>query len=656
MLSIMSGARRLPLLLLLLALPALLLAACNRQAPTPEPRAPTTLAPATTPEAVTATPEVAATTSEAAPPDTGAEMATGGLIDAVRTDKARYDPGVAVSIAVELNNRSGNAYDGQIAVSFYHLGAEAAGTQTQPVAALAAGATSTLTFTWTPPSTDFMGYRVEVQALDSAGEAVLDTNATAVDISSDWTKFPRYGFVSHFDAAVDAADVMARLNTYHINAIQFYDWQWQHHRPYSPDETWPDIANRPVDRATVTALINEAHRYDMVAMSYNLAYGAYDNYWQDGSGVAIEWGLFNSSQGNYTPGQQDFHPLPAGWATSKLYLMNPADAEWQQYIFDQMQLVFDNFAFDGWHIDTLGKRNPAWSTDGQMVNMLDAFVDFTNNAKAALQKRLVFNTISGYGQDQIAESADVDVIYSEVWENGGIETYKDIADLVAQARAKTDKAMVIPAYMNKAYAQETPAGTTRFFNEHSVRLADAAIFAAGATHLELGDGDGMLSSEYFPSQPLVMSDTLKAAIHDYYDFLVAYENLLLDGVAEAENLVVLEGAPSSTNGKQGTIWTLVRSRPGYTILHLINLSGLRVSFWRDDGAVYPEPPTLSDLGIKVYTSDTLGEGARLWQATPDRGDGKAHELAYTTGSDDQGAFITFSLPSLQYWDLIWLEQ
>ena len=84
--------------------------------------------------------------------------------------------------------------------------------------------------------------------------------------------------------------------------------------------------------------------------------------------------------------------------------------------------------------------------------------------------------------------------------------------------------------------------------------------------------------------------------------------------------------------------------------------GSSVSFWRDDGAVYPEPQTPRDLGVKVYTSGSLGEGAKLWHATPDRGDGKAHALAYTTGSDDQGAFITFSLPSLQYWDLIWLEQ
>ena len=41
---------------------------------------------------------------------------------------------------------------------------------------------------------------------------------------------------------------------------------------------------------------------------------------------------------------------------------------------------------------------------------------------------------------------------------------------------------------------------TNYFNPPSVLLADATIFAAGAGHIELGDGSRMLSSEYFPAE------------------------------------------------------------------------------------------------------------------------------------------------------------
>ncbi|MBK9713547.1 MAG: glycoside hydrolase family 66 protein [Kouleothrix sp.] len=631
----MSSLRRMSVAGALLA-GLLVLGACSLEAPAP------------TPGGATAAPAPTFGGPSAAP-------APGSLIARVTTDKAMYAPGAPVAIAVELLNRSGAAYDGAVTVSFEHLGETVAGEQTRP-AALGAGGSSTLTFTWAPPAADFQGYRVEAQARDSAGKTVLDSAATAVDVSSDWKRFPRYGFVSRFDAAVDPAGVMAKLNAYHINGVQFYDWQWQHHRPYSPGASWPDIANRQTARDTVAGLIGAAHRYNMVAMSYNLAYGAFDGYWQDGSGAKLEWGLFKDGGGSYTPDDQDYHPLPAGWATRKLYLMNPADAAWQQYIFGQERQVFDNFAFDGWHIDTLGKRGALWGWDRQMVNMPAAFVDFTNGAKAALKKRVVFNTVGGYGQDDIAARADVDVVYSELWEDDGVRTYADIVDLVARARSKTDKAVVLPAYMNRAYAQKTPGGATRLFREPSVRLADAAIFAAGATHLELGDGDGMLSTEYFPSQQLVMSDTLKAAMRDSYDFLVAYENLLLDGVSGSDSQVTIEGQPTSANGRRLTVWAMARSRPGYTIAHLINLKGNRLSFWRDDGAIYPAPEALSDLALKIYYKGSLRAGARLWYASPDSGHGKAHQLTYTTGTDAQGAFVACTVPRLEYWDMIWLEQ
>jgi dextranase len=335
--------------------------------------------------------------------------------------------------------------------------------------------------------------------------------------------------------------------------------------------------------------------------------------------------------------------------------MNPGNTAWQQYIFAQQQQVFEHFSFDGWHIDTLGKRGDRWDWNGEPVDLAATYAPFTNNAKAALQKRMLFNAVGGYGQDEIASGADVDFIYTELWEQDGTRTYADIIALAARARSKTDKALVFPAYMNRSAAQTAPGGSG-LFNEPSVRLADAVIFAAGASHLELGDGDGMLSHEYFPNQKLRMSDTLQQAMVDYYDFLVAYQNLLRDDVTSSLNPVTMTDVPTSTDGQTGTVWALARTRPGYTVVHLINLATAKSNLWRDDLAVSPPAEVLTNLEVKIYYTGDLPEGAKLWYASPDTDHGKAQSLIYTRGTDDQGTFVTSTVPQLEYWDMLWLKQ
>ena len=72
----------------------------------------------------------------------------------------------------------------------------------------------------------------------------------------------------------------------------------------------------------------------------------------------------------------------------------------------------------------------------------------------------------------------------------------------------------------------------RIFNTPAVLLADATIFASGASHIELGDGSRMLSSEYFPADTkFAVSPELSMQLRHYYDFLTAYENVLRYQVA-----------------------------------------------------------------------------------------------------------------------------
>ena len=76
------------------------------------------------------------------------------------------------------------------------------------------------TWTWTAPATDYTGYLVDVYRTKENGtEVILGT--IAVDVSSDWTRFPRYGFVATFDASKkgDAPDFLDLHQQYGIAAV-----------------------------------------------------------------------------------------------------------------------------------------------------------------------------------------------------------------------------------------------------------------------------------------------------------------------------------------------------------------------------------------------------------------------------------------------------
>lgn len=568
----------------------------------------------------------------------------GLLIGNVNTDKAAYAPGNSITLYVDLLNSTGAPFNGSAEVSVSHLGLVVTNLPAQAVS-LGTGASTTKVFSWAAPAADFRGYLVGI-AVKNGGGTVVDSDSSAIDVSSDWSKFPRYGYVAHFGAGLDAYNIVWQLKNYHINGLQFYDWQWKHHIPYSASSSWPDIANRTISRATVSNLIGAAHFYGMMAMNYNLYGGAYSNYLSDGSGAVLSMGIFSGPKpgGGYTLDNQLGHPLGTWAATLKIFTMNNRDTNWQNYIFGREQDVFSNFAFDGWHIDSLGQSS-VWDYDGNNFSLHDHYPQFINNAKATLNKRMLYNSVDAGGENQVAQSANVDFVYSELW--SGNANYIDFKNRVDNVRRFGSKAVVFPAYMN--YAK-----TSGFFNEASVRMADAAIFACGASHLELGDGGEMLRTEYFPENTVKMSTSLKAVLRTYYDFLVGYQNLLRGDTVSASHQASISGLTTSTSGSAGAVWVIAKTTPGYSIIHLINLLNNSSTQWRDDNGTYPAPATQTNLAVKMYYRGAIS-GGKLWWASPDFNSGAATQLSYTSGSDGGGNYINFTLPQLQYWDMVWLE-
>src|SRR5687768_13155299 len=72
------------------------------------------------------------------------------------------------------------------------------------------------------------GYGVAVRLLDPDG-VVQATASTAFDVLGRWTQAPRYGFLTEFEPdRRDEAATMAWAARFHLNGLQYYDWQYRH--------------------------------------------------------------------------------------------------------------------------------------------------------------------------------------------------------------------------------------------------------------------------------------------------------------------------------------------------------------------------------------------------------------------------------------------
>ena len=209
----------------------------------------------------------------------------------VHTDKARYNPGESVVFTADKAPKN-------YIVRYWHLGD-----------VIREEALMSTSWTWTPPSDDFKGYYVEIVGMDKDGiEKTM--GAVAVDVSSDWTRFPRYGFLSQFGLVSDGkmTIVLENLKNHHINGLQYYDWMYDHHKPLAgtpekPDEEWPNIISNTHYKSTVEGYINKAHDYAMASMFYDLAFGVMD--WAADDGVKEEWYVFKDQ--NHS--KKDYHGL-----------------------------------------------------------------------------------------------------------------------------------------------------------------------------------------------------------------------------------------------------------------------------------------------------------------------------------------------------------
>ena len=546
-------------------------------------------------------------------------------------------------------------------------------------------------WSWKVPAQNFTGYLAEIYVTDGIAEQTLAT--IGVDVSTEWGRFPRYGFISHYGSDKTVEQVKKEvdmLNRYHMTGIQFYDWQWQHHKliPEGASQ-WKDVGLRDVFKSSIENYITKLHEVGSKCMFYDLLYGVTGNIVDgkpetpanlDGKdGVSSDWGwidLHANDKDGYDLHQVQY-PL-GSWPS--IYVMNPGNQDWVNYLSKEIKKVYQHLKFDGYHIDQLGRQREAYYTnlqskteDGQKVytggdrrdthDFEGYYANFINRMKSdSKDKSLVMNAVSTFGGPKIVGTGNVEFGYNEMWgADDYLWNYRKIIQDNRRNNGKNTFNTVFAAYLHCRNGKEGQ------FRTSSALFGNATIFALGGSRIELS-GDHMLFTEYFPDDARKMSDKLQKSIIHYYDFLVAYENYLRDGNAETSVNMTMDGVnvvawdlsdpnPSVADAADQTIGpkpysvnTYSTMKGNVTAIQLLNYSNFsRDNFnIRDIKETMPEPNVL--LNKKIVLDDAAPV-ARIWVASPDCFGGAPQEVVFTQNNGK----VTFTLPSLEYWTMVVVE-
>ena len=397
-------------------------------------------------------------------------------IQAFLVDKARYNPGEKVTMSLLFD--SSKEWKGTLNLEVYHLNEKVAeGKKNIQVKRDVKG----LEIVWTPPADNFRGYMVKASI-----EGSNQTLTAAIDVSSDWTHYPRYGYTTEFpkETAVESDKKMKQLTQeYYLNGFQFYDWMWRHDvsvysktgsngkpildkdgnfitEEIGSNTVYKDLLGRMLFPLTIKQQVQAAQKYNAAAMAYQMNYAARENY-QD-FGVKKEWGLYRKNAQFPNPSQQDQEGFIFDWANTGLYLQDPGNPSWQTYINKQFARSVNDFGFDGMHLDQWGANDNDYLYDynGEERYFSKDYDSLINSVKDSLVKNnskkdfVTFNMVGGNEgyKDVPKPTTNTDFDYSEIWQDK--DNYRDLVKVVEDTR-KTNggKAVVIAGYMN--YKQAT---------------------------------------------------------------------------------------------------------------------------------------------------------------------------------------------------------
>ena len=577
---------------------------------------------------------------------------------------------------------------------------------------LAAGASAkvsnlTVASEWLTNNT---GYLVTISVNDKSG-STLSSKRAGLSVEDDWTVFPRYGIVAgsptdqnsilvkNLEAYRKELELMKSMN---INSYFFYDAYNEATDPFPEGvdsfvQKWNTWSHTQVDTKAVKELVDQVHKSGAVAMFYNmisadsnpknpalplaaLAYNFYDSFGKKGEPMT------------YTIGDNP----------TQVYY-DPANPDWQKYIAGVMKSAMDRMGFDGWQGDTIGDnrvtdyehRNSTDEADSHMMS--DSYASFINAMKDLIGEKyyITINDVNGGNDDKLAKARQ-DVVYNELWTNGGSVipgrmqvAYGDLKARIDMVRNKTGKSLIVGAYMEEPGIDYTvPGGKAtngagkdalagKPLQADATLLVDATVAAAGGYHMSIAAlananaALNVLQSAYYPTQYLsVAKDTIRK-LYNYQQFITAYENLLRgEGVTNSTQSVSTKNASGEILSKDALgvtgnqVWTFAKSGKGFSTVQMINMMGINAGWHNEEGyADNKTPDAQENLTVRLsLAGKTAQEAAKIadqvYVTSPDDWATSSMKKAQASLETDENGqpVLVISVPKLTLWNMLYIKE
>ena len=558
--------------------------------------------------------------------------------------------------------------------------------------------------------TNNTGYLVTISVNDKSG-STLSSKRAGLSVEDDWTVFPRYGIVAgsptdqnsilvkNLEAYRKELELMKSMN---INSYFFYDAYSEATDPYPEGvdsfvQKWNTWSHTQVDTKAVKELVDQVHKSGAVAMLYNmisadsnpknpalplvaLAYNFYDSFGKKGEPMT------------YTIGDNP----------TQVYY-DPANLDWQKYIAGVMKSAMDRMGFDGWQGDTIGDnrvtdyehRNSSDEADSYMMS--DSYASFINAMKDLIGEKyyITINDVNGGNDDKLAKARQ-DVVYNELWTNGGSVipgrmqvAYGDLKARIDMVRNKTGKSLIVGAYMEEPGIDYTvPGGKAtngagkdalagKSLQADATLLVDATVAAAGGYHMSIAAlananaALNVLQSAYYPTQYLsVAKDTIRK-LYTYQQFIIAYENLLRgEGVTNSIQAVSTKNVAGEILSKDALgvtgnqVWTFAKSGKGFSTVQMINMMGINAGWHNEEGyADNKTPDAQENLTVRLsLAGKTAQEAAKIanqvYVTSPDDWATSSMKKAQASlETDDNGQpVLVISVPKLTLWNMLYIKE
>lgn len=554
------------------------------------------------------------------------------------------------------------------------------------------------------------GYLVTISVNDKLGKA-LTSKRVGLSVEDDWTVFPRYGIVA--GSPTDQNSILVKnlkayrkelelMKSMNINSYFFYDAYSEATNPFPKGvdsfvQKWNTWSHTQVDTKAVKELVNQVHKSGAVAMLYNmisadsnpknpalplaaLVYNFYDSFGKKGEPMT------------YTIGDNP----------TQVYY-DPANPDWQKYIAGVMKSAMDRMGFDGWQGDTIGDNRVTdyehrHSTDEADSHMMsDSYASFINAMKALIGENyyITINDVNGGNDDKLAKVRQ-DVVYNELWTNGGSVlpgrmqvAYGDLKARIDMVRNKTGKSLIVGAYMEEPGIDYTvPGGKAtngagkdalagKPLQTDATLLVDATVAAAGGYHMSIAAlananaALNVLQSAYYPTQYLsVAKDTIRK-LYNYQQFITAYENLLRgEGVTNSIQAVSTKNVAGEILSKDALgvtgnqVWTFAKSGKGFSTVQMINMMGINAGWHNEEGyADNKTPDAQENLTVRLsLAGKTAQEAAKIanqvYVTSPDDWATSSMKKAQASlETDDNGQpVLVISVPKLTLWNMLYIKE